>query len=449
MSKKKQCITWLCLLFMAIVASFAACGTRGNAYEGENYPDYGYEAYPDYINNEIVAYEAPVAHEASVLPSLHITIDARDIHRHDWQEVIVSLDGSDYEFDETEARIRGRGNSTWRYMGEKRPFRIRFDTARPMFGSDYAARDWVFLANAIDYSMMRNYAAYYLAYLFGRAGFAPARHFVHVYTNGEYRGVYMLSDQVQVHYGRVDITLDRDPALSEYLIEWCRHHKSPDDVYFVVNGIPFVIKHTSSRYETDGHVAFASEFITQIDTAIRSLDFETLEPLICVPSFVDLYLVNEFTKNADVSFSSLNFTIRRRANGTRLVAGPIWDFDQSAGGSYAHWYPDYSPRRIWAALSNTWFAHMILIPEFRDEVARRWYEVRDDQIVTMIERLEELAAIYRACFERNFERWPDKLGNYLWRTPATVVAIPTFVGQVEYLTDWFRQRAVWMDGWLL
>jgi hypothetical protein len=66
----------------------------------------------------------------------------------------------------------------------------------------------------------------------------------------------------------------------------------------------------------------------------------------------------------------------------------------------------------------------------------------------MLAELERVAVRYQDCFERNFERWDEKLGRATFRTPSSIVAIPTWRGQVEYLNTWLHRRVVWMDGFL-
>jgi len=66
----------------------------------------------------------------------------------------------------------------------------------------------------------------------------------------------------------------------------------------------------------------------------------------------------------------------------------------------------------------------------------------------MLRELERVAVRYQDCFGRNFERWDEKLGRATFRTPSSIVAIPTWRGQVEYLNGWFHQRTIWMDGFL-
>jgi hypothetical protein len=388
--------------------------------------------------------------EARFFPELHISVPANDIDRYEWAEAAVSLKNfGDEGFMSESAQVRGRGTSTWHDMGEKRPYRIRFDEARPMFGGNYAARDWNLLANAADFSMLRNYAAFYLGYLLSGFDFSPAHHFVHLYLDGDYRGVYMVSDQMHVHPGRIELNYNPDPALSEYLLEWCFHQREEGEIYFLAGGIQFVLDFPDLNALTYEHREFAQQFIIDVTEAIQSGDMEILRGFMDIPSFLDFYLVNELFKNADAGFSSLFFQIRQTEDGPKLFAGPLWDFDQSAGGSFSvDWYSNYSPKGMWAAYANRWFASLLLMPEFRDMALSRWNEIRCVEVAEIIASVRFLALAYAECFERNFERWPDKLGNYLWRTPPTVMGINSFAGQAEYLADWFEERVFWMDGFL-
>ena len=434
---------------VALLAAIAACGQE-NYVPVEVLPAYNHSQDAEVV--EVVeVLEQQDEFRFGVLPSLHVSLPAADLHRHEWRDGYVSLTGAgEHSFDPVDARIRGRGNSTWRYMGEKRPLRFRFSTPQPMFGTEYAARDWTLIANAMDFSLMRNASAYFLGSLLSGFDFTPGHWFVHLYMDGEYRGVYMLSDQVQVLDGRVNLTAHDDPTLSEYFLEWCRHPKSDEDVYFRVGfyGVPFEMTYPDPA--SPAHVYFANDFMNQVDDAFRSLNFHALENLIDLHSFVDFYLVNEFFKNSDSGFSSLFFQIRQSPQGPRLFAGPLWDFDQSSGGSFAHgWFTDYRPERLWAAITNHWFLSLVRMPQTREMIADRWREIREDEIPALLSFVENFTAFYRPCLERNFERWPDKLGNYLWRTPPSVSAIATHEGQVEYLLNWFRRRVIWMDGFLL
>ena len=450
--KKLRLILLLFIVFgLAVTVGLAACAS-----EASNPGAHVVEMGSQDVSPELavpVQPQVPVFVRPDQMPSLHINIAAHDIHRHNWTRGLrASLRGAgeEFDFENVRVRVRGRGNSTWGAMGEKRPFRIRFESPRSMFGTEYIARDWVLLANSIDYSHMRTVVPFYLGMRMGRFDFNPLpAQFVHVYLDGDYRGVYQFTDQMQQGLGRIEVNFHPDPALSEAYLHWCRHWRHPDDIFFHVGGIPFEVRYPNADDMTDEHLEFLHNYIYEIDRVIRGGNFDEVAALIDIPTFVDFYLVNEFTKNADVFFSSVNFSVRLEDTGRhRLFIGPLWDFDQSAGGTFDSFYPDYSPQGAWAATENEWFRRLMRIPEFRAAASERWFEIRDVEVVETLEKVRYLTTRYRDDFERNFERWPNKLGQHLWRTPPTMRVIDTYEGQVEYLLDWFAQRIVWLDEFL-
>jgi len=463
-----QC-RWLCAIVLALIIgfTFAACDNP--------------VASPPEIE------KPPIVPAPGILPSIHLSIapnvqpwyghlgEPNELHREIWRPTTVSLSGGDdsyagFAFGPVPATARGRGNSSW-WMHEKRPLRFRFATAQPMFGSSYAATDWSLISNAMDYTMMRNYAAYFLGSLLSGLDFSPARHFVHLYLDGEYRGIHMLTDQIHRHQGRVELIAPSTPEQSEFFLEWCG--RVPDEnlgspyAYFTIHmgegewarDVPFGISFPGGGVLRGNHGFrdFAAGFAGRVNDALVSRDFDEISRLIDLDSFVDFYLVQELFQNMDVGFSSVFFQIRQIDGNPRLFAGPLWDFDLSSGSAIGHYDTDNDPPRSGACLpihyptarwSNPWFGHLMATPQFRGLVVERWNAIKNDEVRIMMMRLNRLAIRYQACFERNFERWPDKLGEYLWRNSPEVVAIPAekgHMGQVEFLLDWLDRRKVLMD----
>ena len=97
--------------------------------------------------------------------------------------------------------IRGRGNFTW--ARPKKPYKLKLDKKTSIFGMD-ESKHWVLLANYADTSLMKNE-------LFGElwedmeweytANAKP----VILIMNGEYEGVYHISENIRIEEGRVDI----------------------------------------------------------------------------------------------------------------------------------------------------------------------------------------------------------------------------------------------------
>jgi hypothetical protein len=98
-------------------------------------------------------------------------------------------------------QIRGRGNSTWNYP--KKPFRLRFTARTELLGMP-ASRHWVLLANYLDRTLLRNEAAFEFSRLTGLA-WTPRSEQVVLELNGEYLGIYQLTEHVRIDSDRVDI----------------------------------------------------------------------------------------------------------------------------------------------------------------------------------------------------------------------------------------------------
>jgi len=399
----------------------------------------------------------------SDFPAVHITTQHYAINRDDRIPGTISITNVDEEFalEQTPMRIRGRGNSSWNYMAKK-PFRIRFDSPVALLDAGHAARDWTFIANHSDKAMMRNYSAYFMASLMDGMPYAPFARFVDVYFNGEYQGVYMLCVQLnEIADGRINLTYNEDPALSEFLIELNRRvHYDPANI----EGVHFLRMHGHGRYYyirwptpqvpydnalSPAHVNYLRDYLDLVDDLITRRDPRVFN-YICKDSFVDFYLVQEIFKNYDISSLSVWMQLSGQGQDRRLQKGPVWDFDIAAGNCY---YQDrnnhrggYGPTGIWAGYMNRWFRYLLQMPEFRMAVALRMEWVNENALPQTIARIEYMATTYQQSFERNFLRWPI-MGVYIWPNPQVVVEIDTFMGQVEYLVDFLTTRAAWLSNY--
>jgi len=394
------------------------------------------------------------AEEALPFPVLHITSRLNPFiqEREFWHEGALTLSGSHVEygdFEDVSVRLRGRGNSTWWDGEDKRPLRFRFEEAQSLMGSAYEATDWILLADLFDRSLMRNYAALTFADSLGSMRFTPRPHHVQLYVNGEYMGVYLLTDERNVQPGRLEIAWDPDPARSGFMLELdARAPQSGeyDDTFVTVHGKHYDIRYPSRNSQrTQAHVNYVRNYLEVVSRTIRSGNFGKTIALIDLDTFVDFYLVQELFKNADVHSLSVFMHITGEGAERRLYMGPVWDFDIAAGNK-RDMPLGSNPYYIFAAVVNYWYRYLMQMPEFREAVTERWNEIRDEQVVQMIANIRDRAERYHDEFARNFERHPV-MGVRGFGSPAEILAILTFAGQAEHLAQWFEARSVWLDDY--
>jgi len=396
----------------------------------------------------------------------HVYINTQDGREVECRDVFVPMsitlryaDRIAHNFENLSGQIRGRGNSTWTHA-DKLSYRIRFDDRISLLGlSDERERSrertWLLQAVAFDKTLLRDWTTWRIAEAMNFC-FVPNSTFAHVYLNGEYLGLYQVTEAVQTGPGRVNIgesTLEREigfmfstdmraPSKGRYGVD-----------FFFIEGyfnelrnrdVPFRIR---SDYYTREQFNFIRDTVTEIHIAIMSGDRARIEALIDIDSFVDMYILQEFTKDRDVAFGSLYFA---RSPGGKLRATAPWDFDLALGndsGSDTP-YDHQSPRGIMAARANTWFRALMSTPWFSELTYARWHELAD-HIEQSIESTLQMGSALRVAAERNFERW-----YIVWQVrnsgrvfePRVIFAIKTYRGQVEYLAQWMRQRQSWLDG---
>lgn len=89
--------------------------------------------------------------------------------------------------------IRGRGNSSWEMP--KKSYKIEFDKKQSMLGMP-KDKDWALIANYADKTLMRNYLAYRLSAALD-VFYAPRCEFAELYVNGNYLGVYLVTETIK------------------------------------------------------------------------------------------------------------------------------------------------------------------------------------------------------------------------------------------------------------
>jgi len=190
-------------------------------------------------------------------------------------------------------------------------------------------------------------------------------------------------------------------------------------------------------------VEYVRDYLTRVGQAIRTRDFESIERLIDVYSFADFYIIRELYKDVDAGARSMLLQIKGQGEERRLHLGPIWDFDHTAGMRHA----TYRTEGWRVAFSHYWFENLMQTPEFYNLVAHRWNTLTRTAVQATIEEIGVVASHFQADFERNFERHPNVLGVGVREGGnAETVAITTFMGQVDFLTSWLTERAVWLDN---
>ena len=148
--------------------------------------------------------------------------------------------------------IRLRGNSTSKLP--KKPYRIKFGDEQEILGLT-EAKSWVLLADYFDYSNMKNYTAFNFAKKLNNMDFAPSANHVALFLNGDFKGLYLLTEQMDEKEGRTNVEPEVDFTAEDkefpFLIEMdrsaskegCKIHKLAYFILRVRRNYPLNIAH--------------------------------------------------------------------------------------------------------------------------------------------------------------------------------------------------------------
>ncbi len=340
--------------------------------------------------------------------------------------------------------IRYRGNSTYTY--DKKSYKIKlvdeFDFLADVGTgdtSDNKANDWILLANYLDKTMLRTYYAFYVASMLGGIEYTTENMFVEVYYEGEYQGIYQLTEEIEFDEARLDLN-DKTEGDNAVLLELTQYDEKE---YYV--GVWY--GDTARLYDIHTEI-YSDEQIYRVyvalDTANQAIfsgDQEAVEEAVDLDSLIDMYLLQEFTMELDVGYRSFYLYLKEDDNTVYL--GPPWDFDRTAGSTWKT--IDYT--RIVAAggedpeyereLYNLWFHDLMQLEWFQDMVRERWNETKDIFMlgVTEIVAVEEA---YGTLFQDDYEYWhAGDLSEEEW--------LLAYEAEHEALQEWFQNRYDFLD----
>lgn len=218
--------------------------------------------------------------------------------------------------------INGRGNTTW--YSNKKSYSLEMSEQADLLGMG-SAQKWILLSNSVDESGLRNKIAYDLAKEVGMA-YTPEAQWVSLYLNGEYAGLYLLTERNEIHPNRV--ALGEESFLVSLEAE--SRLRSRKRQFFKTNAEQALRIHSNTLAEGE-----MERIWQQAENAILSpdgIDPETgasWEELIDVESWAQKYLIEEMFGNVDAGYLSQFFYYDKTQG--KLCAGPIWDFDLSMG----------------------------------------------------------------------------------------------------------------------
>lgn len=368
--------------------------------------------------------------------------------------------------------IEIRGNSSQFYPQKQYGIELRDS----MTGEDLdaglmgmpAEEDWVLYAPYNDISMLRNVLTYNLWNAMGHWG--PRTRFCELLINNEYVGIYILTESIKRGNDRVNIAKlnPEDTSGLEltggYIMKIDKNSNSADlgfisKVKSTTNlDINWLHHYPDSNDIKPKQQKYIQNFIDTVELLIASPGFadpvKGYKKYISVNSFVDYFLITEFSRNIDAyKASSFFYKEKLEADGSKgmLKAGPVWDYNfafgnasfcsgaQTTGWMYDGCVPATIPTPIlWRRLLGD--------TNYANAVKCRYLELRK----TLLDTANLFQFLNRYAFDtldaaqkRHYTKWKI-LGTNPGGFNAYIAS--SYPDEMNRLKSWIRNRLNWMDA---
>lgn len=347
---------------------------------------------------------------------------------------IISNNGTNL-LSTTETGVRGRGNASWTFP--KKPYRLKFANKQSPLGAPASAKKWTLINNYGDKTLMRNILAFEVSRRVGLS-YTPFSHPVDVILNGEYRGCYLLCDQVEAASERVD-------AKDGYLIE-IDGYAYDEDVWFSSNkNTPVTIKHPDEDDITQEQKDFIKNYFNAMEEAIFASNFTDPDngyrKYLDIDSFLKYFIVGDFCGNTDTFWSVYMY---KDASDGMLYTGPVWDYDLAFENDQRIYptgnYNDF----IYTKGSQAGKAIKEMVSKIvkedtmaKEKLKEIWNSTcTEKELDKLNDYVDETAAILKESQELNFKRW--KILNQ--KVHQNYQALGSYEAEVNTVKDYIINR---------
>lgn len=323
-------------------------------------------------------------------------------------------------------QIHGHGHSSWK--GVKKPYKLKLERKTAVMGMP-RNKHWVLLKPTED-----TVAGLLLGKLMNRTwtpGFRP----VEVVLNGDYIGLYFLTETIRIDENRVNIyeqqNRETDPGLIKggWLVEIDNYRDENQITIPECSRWNLTLRYHSPEALSGTQQQWLTNEFKAINAAVYSADKTSTawEDYIDVESMARFFILQEVMDNPD-GFHGSFYLHKDLADNAKWIAGPIWDLV-----CYNREKTDYTFRmKAHYGFTPHWIGEIIQYDNFCKAVERIWKEIYPQTFSELYNQIDEIILPLGSAWANDCERWA---GN-----PAQTAQF-----RAERIKSAIRNNAEWFD----
>lgn len=303
--------------------------------------------------------------------------------------------------------IKARGNYT-RTGFSKKPFKLKLGKKQNLLNlTPEKSKHYAILAHADDTDgYLRNFTGFNLGKRIGLP-WTPGMQPIEVVINGNYRGLYFLTESIRVGDGRVMIEeLDdnvSDPALISggYLVE-LDNYDEENQIRFnekpYSNGDPVVrVTFDTPEEYSSLQYQFIEEQFNAINDNIGDYSDNTWRYL-DLDDAARYYIVEELLGHTE-SFHGSTYLFRDKGEGQKWHFSPLWDCGNA--------FKAENGKKLFEGwtFGNTWVHSLVKNNKFNDKVKETWKWMMSNNFSGLFEDMEVYCRRLEKAAAYDYERW--------------------------------------------
>lgn len=366
----------------------------------------------------------PSEYISNTLPVLYInTVDEQPIvSRTEYVDGYYYLDANgccDYESvgspeSPLPLLIKGRGNSTWYFP--KKPYRLKLDEKASLLGMP-KSKHWVLYSGYNEWlaGHGKTYLSFKISEKLGMP-YTPRMVPCEVVLNGDYIGMYFLTEHIRIARERVNITeqndLETDPTsiTGGWLLE-IDNYDEDHQIRFKDKGTGKTMRITYHSPEelSEEQLNYLTNLMLTVNEYVNSNDISSREweRYIDIDALARFYTLLEVLDDQE-GFSGSCWFSKDRGEDTKLVWGPYWDAGSALGNRNQRiedlnfFYNDQDSSK-----RNKWISNLVKFPRFKIAYRKWWEKFRDEIFPTMQAEVDAYGQLTEQALASDFRRWED------------------------------------------
>ena len=330
--------------------------------------------------------------------------------------------------------IKGRGNYSWTGFNKK-PYRLKLTDKQPLLGM-VKSKHFNLLAHADDAKdkkgYMRNAAGFELSKMLGIAWTPDARP-LEVVMNGDYIGLYFLTEHIRVDKDRVNIVEQEDEETDVqkitggWLVEIDNYDSDPHITIKEGGKTTMWVTYKSPEVLSSEQETYLTQQIQLLDNLIYGdKNSDELWQYLDMDAIARFYIVQEITDNYE-SFHGSCYLYKDMGDTAKWKFGPVWDFGSAFNRDKSQYLFQGD---VW---HNHWIPEICKFPAFMQHVKTIWKDFYANRFNDIFTFTADQLSLLQTAATVDAQRWPDYNGN------------ADLTKRINQINDRLRKNAEWLN----